>query len=77
MPYCFSMSFDSFIRGDADGDGLVGPGDVVYLLNYLYRGGSVPDPPEAGDCNCGGAVGPGDVVHLINYLFRGGAPPSC
>jgi hypothetical protein len=64
-----------FVRGDANGDGEVGPGDVVYLLNYLYRGGPPPCPMAAGDANCDGAVGPGDVVYLINYLFRGGPAP--
>jgi hypothetical protein len=77
MPYCFSLRSDSFIVGDANGDGLIDPGDAVYLLNYLYRGGTSPDPLEAGDCNCDDVVGPGDVVYLINYLFRNGLPPSC
>jgi hypothetical protein len=65
------------IRGDANGDGAVEPGDVVYLVNYLFRGGASPDPLPAGDCNCDGLVEPGDVVYLINYLFRGGPAPSC
>jgi len=66
-----------FLRGDANGDGVVEPGDVVHLINYLFRNGSAPDPLESGDCNCDGSVGPGDVVYLINYLFRGGPPPGC
>lgn len=68
---------DPFILGDVNGDMVLGPGDVVYLIDYLYRHGSAPDPLEAGDCNCDGTVGPGDVVFLINYLFRNGPPPSC
>ena len=62
-------------HGDANGDGIIGPGDVVYLINYLFRSGPAPDPLERGDCNCDGEVGPGDVVYLINYLFRYGPPP--
>jgi hypothetical protein len=65
------------VRGDANGDGIVESGDVVYLLNYLFRGDAPPDPLPTGDCNCDGMVGPGDVVYLINYLFRGGPAPSC
>jgi hypothetical protein len=65
------------VRGDANGDGIVESGDVVYLLNYLFRGDVPPDPMPTGDCNCDGVVGPGDVVYLINYLFRGGPAPSC
>jgi hypothetical protein len=67
----------SFIRGDANGDGVVDPADVVYLINYLFRNGAAPDPLAAGDANCDGVVEPSDVVYLINYLFRGGDPPGC
>jgi hypothetical protein len=64
-------------HGDANSDGVVGPGDVVYLINYLYRGGPEPCPMEAGDTNCDGVMGPGDIVYLLNYLYRGGPPPAC
>ncbi|NIM98790.1 MAG: hypothetical protein GTO24_12130 [candidate division Zixibacteria bacterium] len=64
-----------FIPGDANGDMLVDPADVVYLINYLFRAGLPPYRPEAGDANCDGQVAPDDVVYLINYLFRGGPPP--
>jgi hypothetical protein len=63
------------LYGDANGDGQVGPGDVVFLLNYLYRSGPAPDPLWTGDANSDGQVGPGDVVYLLNYLFREGPPP--
>jgi parallel beta-helix repeat protein len=68
-------AFEYFIRGDANGDGVVDPADVVYLINYLFRNGPVPNPLMVGDVNCDGEVGPGDIVYLINYLFRGGPPP--
>ena len=65
----------SFSRGDVDGNGSIDIGDIIYLLNYLYRGGSPPEPQETGDCNCTGFIDIGDVVYLINYLFRSGPPP--
>jgi PKD repeat protein len=61
--------------GDANGNDAIEPGDVVYLLNYLFRDGAAPVPYEAGDCNYDGVVDPADVVYLINYLFRNGPPP--
>jgi hypothetical protein len=73
----FRLEDYSAWRGDANGDGIISPGDVIYLINYLFRGGPAPDPLERGDCNCDGEVDPGDVVYLINYLFRYGPPPSC
>jgi len=62
-------------RGDATGDGVINSADVVYLINYLFKGGPAPEPLEAGDCNCDGIINSADVVYLINYLFKGGPPP--
>jgi hypothetical protein len=75
MPYCFTISAPDL--GDANADGIVDIGDVVYLISYLYRGGPPPTPPEVGDTNCDGIVDIGDVVRLIGYLYRGELPPSC
>jgi hypothetical protein len=66
-----------FTRGDANGDGSINSGDVVYLINYLFVGGPAPSPLEAGDVDCSGEINATDVIFLINYLFIGGPPPSC
>jgi hypothetical protein len=63
--------------GDANGDGIIDLADVVYLLNYLFKGDDPPEPLEAGDANCDGIVDLADVVYLLNYLFKGGTQPSC
>ncbi len=61
--------------GDANGDLAVDVGDVVYLINYLFKSGSAPSPLVSGDVNGDCVVDVGDVVYLINYLFKGGTPP--
>ena|GEM_PF-1025429 len=61
--------------GDANGDGEVNIGDVVYLVSYLYKSGPAPSPAPAGDVNCDDLINVGDVVYLVNYLFKGGPPP--
>ena len=67
-----------WVCGDVNGDGVVELGDVVYLINFLYRSGPAPEPLEAGDVNtCDAVVELGDVVYLINYLFKNGPPPWC
>jgi hypothetical protein len=73
----FEMQKDSayYQSGDANGDGSINVGDVVYLVSYLYQHGMPPDPPEAGDVNGDGVINLGDVIYLVNYLFRGGPPP--
>ena len=72
-----TIKYVQFMRGDASGDLIVDVGDVVYLVNYLYRNGPAPQPLAAGDANCDGVVDLGDIVFLLSYLFRGGAPPGC
>jgi hypothetical protein len=68
----------SFVkRGDVNGDGVIELGDIVYLINFVYRGGDPPCPMEAGDANCDGIVELGDIVYLINYVYKGGPPPAC
>ncbi len=62
--------------GDANGNGSIEAGDVVFLISFLYRGGSAPDPMMTGDVNGDGVVNGSDVVYLINYLFRNGPTPG-
>lgn len=71
-----SILADPFLLGDASGDGLIELGDVVHLLNYLFKAGPVCEPLQAGDVNCDGVVDLGDVIHLVNYLFKGGPAPG-
>jgi Zn-dependent M28 family amino/carboxypeptidase len=66
----------SFMLGDANGDALIDLADVVYLLNFLFKGGFAPHPLQAGDANSDGTVQLGDAIYLLNYLFKGGPPPS-
>jgi 6-phosphogluconolactonase (cycloisomerase 2 family) len=66
-----------FIRGDVNMDETMDVGDVVYLINYLFKSGTASDPLAVGDANCDSVVDVGDVVYLINYLFKGGPPPGC
>lgn len=78
-PYQGSMDvvYAPFICGDANGDSLITAADVVFLINYLFRGDSAPFPYEAGDADCNGMVETGDVVYLLNYLYREGPAPNC
>jgi subtilase family serine protease len=72
--YC--TLFRSFMRGDANADGKLSISDVVYIINYLFKGGPVPVPTiEVADINFDGKVSVSDVIYLINYLFRGGPLP--
>jgi hypothetical protein len=65
-------------RGDVfDPFCLIELGDVVYLINYVLKGGPAPDPLCMGDCDPShdGTVDLADVVYLVQFLYQGGMPP--
>jgi hypothetical protein len=64
------------VPGDANGDSLVNSGDLVFLINYLYRfWGILPCVCEAADCTSDCIINSSDIVYLIGYLYRSGPPP--
>jgi len=85
------LRYAGFYRGDVDAsDTLELPAmdisDLVYLINYLYKGGPAPLPfADQGDVdgqpfpkesnNPKNNVNLGDVVYLINYVYKGGPAP--
>jgi hypothetical protein len=64
-----------FLCGDANHDDAVDISDVVFLIAYIFAGGSAPSPLLAGDANNDGSVDISDVVYLIAYIFGGGSAP--
>jgi hypothetical protein len=66
----------TFLRGDVDGSQSCAITDPVALVNYLFKGGTLPPCMKAADANDSGAVDITDAVYLLNFLFKGGpAPP--
>jgi hypothetical protein len=68
---------ESFLQGDANGDKKLNVSDVIYIINYLFKGGPPPNPLESADANCDSKISVTDVIYLINYLFKGGPKPAC
>jgi hypothetical protein len=58
----FFFELADYVCGDANGDGVTSVGDIVYNVNYLYKGGASPEPMEAGDAS---------------YLYKDGPLPGC
>jgi hypothetical protein len=66
-----------FIRGDADGDCLVGVLDVHFFICWYFMMGPPPPCADAADANDDGLLNSADIVFLIAYLFVPGSnPPS-
>jgi hypothetical protein len=54
-----------------------GGGDVIGLVNYVFKGGIAPMPcAPAGDANCDLAVNSSDVIQMVNFIFKSG-PSLC
>jgi hypothetical protein len=72
-----SLTIQRYISGDCNDDRIIDAGDIVYLINYLYKMDQAPNPLIAGDVTCDGEVDVSDVVYLLNYLYKAGNAPVC
>ncbi len=78
MPWCnedFSYCEYPVACGDAESTGSIDVGDAVYIINYIFKSGTPPDPLCIGDPDGDDEISIGDVVYLINYIFKSGPPP--
>ena len=66
-----------YLCGDADGTRKINLTDIIYLVNYLFKGGPKPYPLESGDASGDGKINLTDIIYLVNYLFKGGPAPVC
>ena len=64
----------TFIRGDANGDGVVDISDPTTILNHLFEG-QCSCTNGACDSNDDGNVDITDAIYLLTFLFSGGPPP--
>jgi len=70
---------DTFIRGDANGDGSVNIADAVTVLDYVFPNATSPlhhiSPLDAADANDDNSVNVADAVYLLTYVFSSGPEP--
>ncbi|MCP4704617.1 MAG: S8 family serine peptidase [candidate division Zixibacteria bacterium] len=63
--------------GDLDHNYDINILDIVFLINYKYKGGPTPDPIRFADVNHDTNIDILDIVLLINYEYKGGSEPEC
>ena len=67
----------TFKRGEANGDGAFNVSDGVFILLWLFAGGTQAACLDAADTDDNGAVNLIDAVRIFNFLFSGEeAPPA-
>jgi subtilisin family serine protease len=63
-------------RGDIVCDQEINITDLIFLVTYMFQGGSPPDPFYTADID-GNGVGPDivDLIYLVTYMFQNGPLP--
>ncbi len=78
LPTGTGMPYDCLaVCGDCDGDRVTNILDIMYLVNYKFKGGPDPFPLVAADVNADGSVDVLDIIYYIDYKFKGGQPLVC
>jgi hypothetical protein len=72
---CWPVKQPPIICGDANFDQAVNIGDVVYLINFVFKNGSAPLIECCADANGDEIINVGEVVYLLGYIFKGGSSP--
>ena len=67
-----------FVRGDCDGNGVVGgsPTEAIVLLNFAFRGGKPPGCLAACDAEANGSLGITDGLRILRHSFLGIGMPD-
>ena len=64
------------LTGDVNNTGDRVTSDIIYLVNFVLKGGATPIPCKgAGDVNCDGNVATSDIIYLVNFVLKGGPAP--
>ncbi|MCP4633658.1 MAG: hypothetical protein GY855_12085, partial [candidate division Zixibacteria bacterium] len=62
--------------GDANKDETIDILDIVFLINYKYKGGTTPTVPFLADPNNDCIIDILDIVFLINFKYKDGPKPE-
>lgn len=66
----------TLMPGDANFDGMITSADVIFVVNYVFKGGPAPDPVRVADADASCTVTSADIIALVNFVFRSGQPPQ-
>ena len=64
-----------YMCGDLDNNQTVDILDIIYFIDYKFKGGPPPESIESADVNLDGTDNVLDIVYLIDFKFKGGPAP--
>ncbi len=67
--------FWTWMLGDVNHDHDVNVADLVYMVNYVFKGGTAIYPEFVGDIDHSCSLNVTDLVYMVNYIFKGGHDP--
>lgn len=75
LPAVFLWNGAATTCGDVNADGVFTASDIIYMVNYVFKGGAGPVVPGHADVNCSNTTTSADIIAMVNFVFKGGAPP--
>ncbi len=66
-----------FLCGDLDENGTVDILDIVFYVDFKFKGGPAPAKLPSADVNNDGDTNILDIIYLIDFKFKGGPAPDC
>ncbi|OGC79770.1 MAG: hypothetical protein A2145_05740 [candidate division Zixibacteria bacterium RBG_16_40_9] len=79
--YSYQLKILETLRGDPNRDGKQNLADLIFLVNFVFKGGPEPYPYSLGNINCdftsGGVdvINIADIIAMVNFVFKGGKAP--
>jgi hypothetical protein len=66
-----------YLCADITNDGRVSAPDIIAIVNYVFKGGSINVPAWVADVNGNGEVTAADILYLVKYIYKAGPAPTC
>jgi hypothetical protein len=63
------------LAGDVNADGKFTSSDLIYMVNFIFKGGAPPVVFRHADVNCDGVTTSADIIYMVNYVFKSGLSP--
>jgi len=75
IPETYVWTAAATLPGDCNADGAFTSADIIYLVNFVFKGGAPPVVPLHGDVNCNGTTTSADIIYMVYFIFKSGTPP--